>query len=250
MPHTIEANTDTPALIVYLLDMSISMHQPLGRMRRVDVAAHALEFAFHRMIALSTKGSYVAPRYKIAMLAYSDHVYSLLDDVKTITEIAQFGMPTLEVMSTTDTARGFSHVEKLLTRKLSEFQQCPAPLVCHITDGEYTGEDPEPVVRRIMNMATIDGNVLVENIFISDNILTTPIGDPKQWSGILPNTPLTDDYGVKLRSMSSPLPESYRRVMLAEGYNIAPGAMMMLPGISPELVEMGFVMSTATPPAP
>jgi hypothetical protein len=35
--------------------------------------------------------------------------------------------------------------------------------------------------------------------------------------------------------------------MLEEGYQIAPDALMLLPGTSPELVEMGFVMSTATP---
>jgi hypothetical protein len=36
-------------------------------------------------------------------------------------------------------------------------------------------------------------------------------------------------------------------MMLEMGYNIDPKAVMLLPGTSPELVAMGFQMSTATP---
>jgi hypothetical protein len=116
-----------------------------------------------------------------------------------------------------------------------------------MTDGEYTGSDPEPVVRRIMGMQTRDGNVLVENIFISDDILEEPISDPKQWPGVVPGTKLKSEYARKLRDLSSVLPESYRAMMRADGYAPSREAVMMLPGTSPELVRMGFVMSAATP---
>jgi hypothetical protein len=29
----------------------------------------------------------------------------------------------------------------------------PAPVVCHLTDGEFTGEDPRPIVEKIKNLA-------------------------------------------------------------------------------------------------
>jgi len=38
-------------------------------------------------------------------------------------------------------------------------------------------------------------------------------------------------------------------MMLESGYTLSPDAVMMLPGMSPELVEMGFVMSMSTPVA-
>ena len=47
--------------------------------------------------------------------------------------------------------------------------------------------------------------------------------------------------------MSSPIPESYRAMMLENNYHLAPDSLMLLPGISPELVAMGFQMSAATP---
>jgi hypothetical protein len=116
-----------------------------------------------------------------------------------------------------------------------------------MTDGENTGADPEPIAKRIMEMAVPDGNVLVENIFISDDILPQPIADPTQWAGILPDTKLMKDHARKLRAMSSTVPESYRAMMLENNYHLDPKAVMMLPGINPELVAMGFQMSAATP---
>jgi len=247
MPYTILATSKTPAFIIYLLDVSASMSQPLGERRRIDVVMDALQATLRQMVFRSTKGSRLSPRYRIAMLAYSDHVYDLLDGIKPIDQVARLGVPELSPMRTTDTAKAFTWAEKLLQAELPNLQHCPAPLICHMTDGEYTGEDPEPIVRRIMQMAVPDGHVLVENIFISDKILPRPIADPRKWPGILPNTQLTNEYARKLRAMSSPLPDSYRQMMLEMGYNLDSRALMLLPGINPELVAMGFQMSAATP---
>jgi hypothetical protein len=116
-----------------------------------------------------------------------------------------------------------------------------------MTDGEFTGDDPEKIVERIKQMRTHDGAVLVENIFISDKIINENIPDPRQWQGITAKSPLANEYAEKLRNMSSILPESYRIMMQESGYRIDLGACMMLPGMTKELVEMGFVMSSATP---
>lgn len=247
MPYEILATSKTPALIIYLLDVSASMKKPLGGKSRMEVVMDALGAALRQMVFRSTKGSRVAPRYRIAMYAYSDHVYDLLNGIKTVNQVAQLGVPQLSTMRSTDTALAFEQVEKLLYNEIHNLQGSPAPLVCHMTDGEFTGADPEPVVRRIMQMETSDGKVLVENIFISDDILAESFIDPHQWSGILPTTRLSSQYAQKLRSISSPLPHSYQVMMRESGYFIADQAHMMLPGISPALVEMGFVMSMSTP---
>jgi hypothetical protein len=249
MAYDTQATSSTPALVIYVLDVSVSMGQPLGHRRRVDVIMDALGAALRQMVFRSTKGARVSPRYRLAIFAYSDHVYDLLDGIKTVDHVASLGVPELSPMRVTDTARAFSQVEKLLKHELPTLRDCPAPLVCHMTDGEFTGDDPEPIVRRIMGMSVPDGHVLVENIFISDKILPAPISSPYQWPGILPTTELADNYARKLQSISSPLPESYRLTMRDAGYQMAQGALMLLPGMNPELVEMGFVMSAATPAA-
>jgi von Willebrand factor type A domain len=247
MPYDILATSKTPALILYLIDVSASMTQPLGNRRRIDVVGDALTTALRQMVFRSTKGGRLAPRYRIALIAYSDHIYDLLDGIKTVDQVAKLGVPELSPMRTTETSKAFAQAEKLLQAELPNLRDCPAPLVCHMTDGEYTGSDPEPVAKEIMNMTVPDGNVLVENIFISDKILPQPIADPAKWSGILPDTKLADDYARKLRAMSSPVPESYRAMMVENNYHLAQNALMLLPGISPELVAMGFQMSAATP---
>jgi hypothetical protein len=249
MSYSILATSQTPALIIYVLDVSQSMGEPLGAARRIDVVTKALGAALQRMVFLSTRGERISPRYRIAMYAYSDHVWDLLDGPKTVDQVASLGVPDLSVQQRTDTARAFAEVRKLLDRELPRCQHCPAPLVCHLTDGRYTGSDPEPIARAIMRMQVPDGHVLIENIFISDQVVAGPIDDPRRWPGILPSTPLVDDYAQKLRAMSSSLPDEYQREMRKSGYAIADDAVMLLPGTSPELVEMGFVMSTMTKPS-
>ena len=247
MSYDALATRVTPALIIYLLDLSASMSAPMGGRRRIDIVADALKAAIQQMIFRSTKGSVVSPRYHIALYAYSQDVFDVFDGITPIDKVARLGLPELSTMKSTETDKGFAQVEKLLQAQLGNYQSCPAPLVCHMTDGEYTGKDPQPIAERVMGMAVPDGNVLVENIFISDNILPKPVDDPMQWPGILADTELRTEYGLKLRAISSPLPPSYRVTMVEMGYQIEPGALMLLPGANPELVKMGFQMSTTTP---
>jgi hypothetical protein len=245
--YTTLATNQTPALIIYLLDVSASMVQPLGERRRIDVVSDALSMAFRQMVFRSTKGGRLSPRYRIAMFAYSDQVYDLLDGVRSIDEVVIRGVPELSPMRTTDTAAAFARTEQVLLSVMGRLHASPAPLVCHMTDGEYTGADPVPVVERIMRLSVPDGPVLVENIFISDKVLAGPVPDTAQWPGILPDTVLSSEYAEVLRRLSSPVPDSYRTMMREHRYQLAPGALMLFPGTSLELVALGFQMSAATP---
>jgi hypothetical protein len=203
------------------------------------------------MVQRSTKGTTVAPRYRIAMYAYSSQVTDLLGGIKTVAELAQMGVPRLQPMDATDTAAAFREAKRLLSAELGNLQDSPSPLVCHMTDGEYnSGGDPEPIAREIMQMSVPDGDVLVENIFVTDKALTQSIADPKAWTGITDETPLASPYAETLMRMSSPIPQTYASVMAEMGYRLAPGARMLFPGNTPEIVELGFAMSGATPVTP
>ncbi|PEY37048.1 hypothetical protein CN354_12525 [Bacillus cereus] len=252
MLYQTQATQQTPAYIIYLLDVSASMNQMMdaggNEKRRIDIVTDALSLAIRQMVFRSTKGSRLLPRYRLSILAYSDHVFDLLGGVKTIDEVARLRpLEKIQTHRLTDTAKAFSVVEKLLQNELPNLQEGPAPVVCHMTDGASTGEDPESIVQRIMNMSVPDGKVLVENIFISDEIIQEPISNIKQWKGIMPDTNISDEYGAKLQRLSSPIPESYREMMMEHGFHIADGALMMLPGTSADLVSLGFQMSAATP---
>lgn len=247
MDYLTMATQKTPALIIYLLDISGSMGRMMGNKRRIEVVMDALGVALKQMVFRSTKGGRMSPRYRIAMLAYSDHVYDLLDGIKSIEQVARLGVPDLSPQRSTETAQAFLEAERILLEELPGLESCPAPLICHMTDGEFTGNDPKPIVKRIMQMSVPDGNVLVENIFISDNIMKAAVEDLANWEGITPATPLSSKYADKLRNLSSPVPDSYRTVMLEFGYNLGHNAHMLFPGNSAELVSLGFQMSAATP---
>lgn len=245
--YSIPATSRTPALVIYLLDVSGSMSLDIGKGKpRIKVVMDSLRKVAIKMVQRSTKGTIVAPRYRIAMYAYSSQPIDLLGGIKTIDELANMGVPQLTTLDVTNTAAAFAEAERLLVAELPNLTNCPAPLICHMTDGEFNhGGDPAPIAQRIMKMSVPDGNVLIENIYIRDGALS--ITDVTTWPGISSMSELPDPYSQKLFELSSPLPDSYRNVMNEFGYQLQTGAHMFLPGHEEDLVELGFVMSGATP---
>ncbi|MCI0399529.1 MAG: VWA domain-containing protein [Chloroflexi bacterium] len=246
MNHTTLATSKTPALVIYLLDISASMDKRLGKKSRLETAMDALNAAIRTMVFRSSKGRRIQPRYRLAIYAYSNEVYDLLGGIRTIDEVAQMKLPAIGTRRGTDTARAFAAAGELIGYELPHMQTHPAPLVCHLTDDRYTGDDPEPIVKAIMRMGNQDGHVLVENIYISDQLGNRPGQNALAWTGIQANSPLADDYGRKLRSLSSPLPPSYHTIMQEMGSKIEADSVMMFPGNTPDLISLGFQMSSAT----
>jgi uncharacterized protein YegL len=250
MPYEAEANSLTPALIIYLLDVSASMEQLLEGATRISIVNQALETVLKRTARLSLKGTQIAPRYRLAMIAYSDQPMDIFGEIKPINDVIALGRPMLQTFDATNTYAAFEVAKELLEEEIPRtrgLKNHPAPMVCHLTDGEYNGNDPEPLAHEIMNMATPDGNVLVENIFIGPDLLKRPVGNAREWSGITSASELNNDYGRQLFAMSSALPPSYAAVMQRAGFAMQPGARMLIPGVSRELVELAFAMSGATP---
>lgn len=262
MSYDALATAKTPALVIYLLDVSKSMAYRLGTRSRIDVVVDALKHVFEEMTSRCMKGKVLSPRYRVAVYAYNDQVHDVLKGVKTINELVDIGVPILGTERKTDTAAAFLAVEALLQREIASIRASdeaelrknpdsrdihPAPLVCHMTDGEFKTEDPEPIVRRIMNMSVHDGHVLVENIFISDNILAEPVGNIRSWKGITNRTRFSGLFGEKLFRMSSPMPSSYRKNLIEfGGYRLAENSVLLFPGENSDLVELGFQMSGLT----
>jgi hypothetical protein len=249
MPYTVPATSDTPALIVYLLDSSGSMQQRLGAGTRQEVVTHALQQSLQQMVFRSTKGMRVSPRYRVAIFAYNEKVYDLLDGVRTIDDVLTRRIDGIQPSGRTNTAQAFERAEALLLAEIPTLLDAPAPLVCHMTDGEYNdGPDPFAAVSRVKNLEVPDGHVLVENVFMSDQVLTTPIDAVDTWPGVSMATPLRTDYARRMRDFSSALPQSYRDVLVSEHeYVLAADSVMMFPGTSPELIELAFQVSASTP---
>lgn len=246
MFYTQPATSLQPALVIYLIDASTSMNDPCGTMTKIDMVNKALREAMKDMVRRSMRDGIVQRRYKIAIFAYSTKVVDILDGICDLPDVVKHGVPVISADGDTDTAAGFSAVETLLKQHLAKFQTNPAPLICHLTDALITAGDPAPVVRRIQTMAVNDGPVLVENVYVADNMLRSPVRDWSQWGGVIKPRQLTNDYARFLFQLSSPLPETYRQNINNAGYDLQKGAALFFPGTQTELVRLAFAISTAT----
>lgn len=247
MPYSVVATARTPALIIYLLDVSGSMSGLLEGQTKIEHVNQALEKVLIRMIARSTRGEVVSPRYRVAMCAYSSQPMDILGGIMPISELAKKGRPRLSAQSATDTAAAFAWARDLLRSELPKLAGHPAPMICHLTDGAYTGADPAPIVKEIMGMSNADGAVLVENIYVGPDLTHAPIADPSTWPGIASASEVKNAHAAQLVAMSSALPATYAEVIAEEGYALAAGRPMLIPGTNRELIELAFAMSGATP---
>jgi hypothetical protein len=246
------ATSDNKALVVYLLDISWSMGAPMQNGKsRLEVVMDALRFVLTEMVQRSLRQNKIRPRYRVAMIAYSDKLWNVHDGIQTIDKIK--GVPNLTPQERTNTALGFKYVKKILEDDIKTWSPedqrlCPAPLVVHMTDGTLNeiAEDPEPIVKQIQAIKVPDGNVLVENIYITDDI-NTPPAEISNWPGYQHGQDLKNPYANKLLAMSSKIPESYRLLInnhqTSTSLNLSPSAAMMFPGITPEFVRQAFAIN-------
>jgi uncharacterized protein YegL len=254
--YTQPATSDTPAHILYLLDVSGTMKNDLEGRPRIKWLEDALEYTLDYLIdQRSYDGEVYRPRYKIAIVTYSNRVDDSLTDGEFV-DVKDFwneGLPEFSPSGETFTKGAFEYAYRMLKKLLKDptvQEKCPAPVVCHVTDGQYNiGGDPTAIASKIKGLRNRDGYVLVQNLFVKDDLLTTPIKDASSWTGFMPEdveTAFKSKYAHTLFNMSSSLPESYAGVLADADFNLAPGSRMMYPGQNYDLIKLAFVASTAT----
>jgi len=69
----------------------------------------------------------------------------------------------------TPMAEAFGIAEKIVTGWIEQRPDTFPPIVINVTDGEWNTTDPAPVIKRIKQLRTQDGECLVFNVHISNN---------------------------------------------------------------------------------
>jgi uncharacterized protein YegL len=249
--YTQPATTLTPALVVYLIDTSDSMNQPCGATTKIDLVNTALRESIRHMIRRSMRDGIPQPQYHVAILSYNTHVIDMLNGIRNLPDLVQAGVPKLVAQGETDMTAGFASVEKLLQNYQASLQRSaslrrPAPLVCHLTDAHFTTDDPSPFVKRILRMRFSDGPVLVEHVYMAEDMLRQPVQDWYRWGGIHKLNEITNEHARRLFYLTSPLPEVYRQNINNYGYQLQKGALLFFPGTHYELVKLAFAISAGT----
>jgi hypothetical protein len=88
------------------------------------------------------------------------------------------------------------------------------PTVLHVTDGESTDGDPEPLADTLRQFATQDGNILLLNLHVSAQA-GSPVSFPASESG------LPDQYARALYRMSSQLPSHLVKAVQDKGHKVS-----------------------------
>ena len=65
MNYQLKGTSRIPALVIFLIDVSASMGQPLGNKTRIEVVIDDLRSIITGMVHRSTRGSVISPRYHI-----------------------------------------------------------------------------------------------------------------------------------------------------------------------------------------
>jgi hypothetical protein len=257
MNYANSATSKTPAHIIYVLDASGSMgvEMPGTGKRKIDFISDILEEVAYQIYLRAKRGNVIAERYRLAVIAYNDSVNEVTrGDYISVKEFIQ-GIPEFGDLkdNPTNTYEAMIRTKELLRKTIAKIgPDYPPPIVCHLTDGEFTRQfgDPSGVMNEIIQMETSDGKVLLENIYLGNELLSKPVSDVTEWKGVSNPDELnaSNPYSKFLFDHSSVWPQRYAEYFNKEyKFNIKANTRMFFPAENVDIIKMAFTASTATP---
>jgi hypothetical protein len=241
-----------PSCLVFLIDQSGSMSDPIGGTTSGKTKAQGVADAINRFLnnlVIKCSKPEVRHYFDVAVIGYGATVGPALGGplagrqlvtpsdigdnplrVEDRQQTAEDGMGGLVKQQArfpvwfdpvanggTPMCQAFTLVLQMLTDWVANHPASYPPVVINITDGEPTDGDPGPIARQVQALATIDGAVLVFNCHIS-----TSAGEQI----LFPNSEagLPDEQARRLFQMSSELPAKMRAAAEADHMNVAAGA--------------------------
>lgn len=245
MPYKTIPTTANPAHIIFIIDVNKSLDTQLGNQSLLELIRKLLYISLVQMVFRSQNDQESIPAYHIAIITAGDRVRDLFNGFKSAEEVLKNGIPEFGAIAfNSNVVSAFERVYELLEQELPRIQNCPAPIVVYLTACAPIFAI-EPIVKRIMGMQVPDGNVLIENVYVGDNISYESIVDPFQWAGVLFFK--QDPSSSYFLNACSGIPASYGQIMRYAGYSLDEWAFMMIPCQTPHLLGMGFYLAISGP---
>jgi hypothetical protein len=254
MAYTAEISRVHPSCLLFLIDQSASMSDPVGGesgRSKAERLADAINRLLYELIIRCTKNQTEGPRnyYDVGVIGYGSRVGPALGgqlagrDLVPIREVADHparvddrrrkvedgagGLIEETVKfpiwfdpaadNGTPMGQALRQARALLEPWVHAHPNAFPPIVINITDGEANDEDPRPLADALRTLATTDGNVLLFNLHLSSHA-GPPMLYPDSEAG------LPDQFAQQLCQMSSPLPPHIREAASSAGYAVGPQA--------------------------
>lgn len=208
-----------------------------GTTNKAQGLADAVNGILLDIVMRCSEGTTIREYFDVGVLGYGDGKGSVSPALsgalagKEIAPISQIGLYPLRFQERTINGQNYSYpvwVEPVAgadTPMCAALQRCQGiiqgwirrhrkafpPIVIHITDGESTDGDPTRQARKLINLYTDDGNVLLFNCHLSSSN-SPPIVFPERVENI------PDAYGQQLFGMSSVLTPFMQQAARSLGY--------------------------------
>lgn len=252
MPYSAQISRTNPACILFLIDQSKSMDEPINPddpQTKAVLVADAINKLLQNIVLRSAKADGVRDYFHVGVIGYGNGVraglggkvpfeilvpVSRVSDqplrVETRTKLVHDGSCGLveqtikfpvwfdpEANGRTPMCEAFAAAGLAVKGFIDEFPNSYPPIVLNMTDGLPSDGNPQEHARMIRKMATTDGNALVFNLQFSQ---TAAAAD------YFPATEeyLSDNCAKLLFRMSSTLPPKLFQIAKSEGQFVQPGA--------------------------
>ena len=234
--------TSNPGCIVILVDQSLSMSEDYGTGTKTEVATLAVNRVLGELVIASRAGDVIKDRCHVTVIGYGEQVERVVDGMisevaSSLTEVKKVkksipdgagGIVEVEVEmpiwlqpeanNGTPMHEAFERAANIVQRWCDDKPGSFPPIVINITDGAASHPDwTADAARRVVNLHTTDGNVLVVNVHVADNKhqVTFP-HNTTQLAG--------DSFAEFLFGLSSVLPEPLREAAKDAGLSAEPDA--------------------------
>jgi uncharacterized protein YegL len=266
MPYNSEISRSNPTAFLFLIDQSGSMADQAGNLMisKAQFVSDALNRVVMNLISRSSKAEGVRDYFDIGVIGYGGNsIQNPLQGAfssKVFNKVSLFEKFPLVVENRIQKirnnvglvsekkikfpvwfipeARGNTPMKEAikvaaveLASWCNDHSNSYPPTVLHVTDGEASDGDPEPIADQLRKISTNDGEVLLFNLHTSDeisNAIKFPTTDHN----------ITDINGKSLFRMSSLLPEGVSLAAREKGYSVADNSRGFFYNVEPiEIVD-------------
>lgn len=247
--HSMRWSSDNPGLLILMLDQSGSMNKLYrGDESRIQFATRAINEVINDIIDRNFNGYSPKNRCHIVVIGYASEAKVLCEgslselhnaplrrdtvikrryDGKEIRKQVPIWINTVTPHGCTDMVAAFRLAKEKIERWINEHPNSPAPVILNISDGMpyFRREEMEEcaamtkgAVRQIMNIRTLDGEVLVFNAEVGNSsreiVFPASLGEVQEGG-----------FGAKfLFDISSAIPAIYESDGFSNGLEIGAGA--------------------------